>query len=155
MVLKTYWERVRLARIFHKISKKITEGMKTLMSSELMKTLGLCIAGLIISIAIWQFQVIRIDVVILKGKKNITREQRFQLRQGRRRLQMHGLLGLAGLCMLVGIYIPHLYYPLYWFLAWLLTIIFTLWTMMLALIDSLSIKLFFHSEQSKTDNDKK
>ena len=85
------------------------------------------------------------------GSGYTTREAAFLRLQGRRRLQMHFLLGLAGFCMLAGIYIPPQNHLTTWSLFWLLSIIFICWAMLLALVDYVSIRLFFGVTSQKAD----
>ncbi|MDO5581617.1 MAG: hypothetical protein Q4G69_10825 [Planctomycetia bacterium] len=75
------------------------------------------------------------------------RDQQFLIRQGSRRLQLHILLGLAGISMLFGIWLPAKAFPACWAAAWFIAILTLCWAVLLACVDFISIKLFYLGEE--------
>lgn len=71
------------------------------------------------------------------------RDKTYLQRQSFRRLQIHILLGVTGILMLCGIYIPVREYVQAWTIIWLAIIILLCWAMLLALVDYISIRLHF------------
>ena len=84
---------------------------------------GLFIAALLISVAVWQMRYYKNVLSTIRLRNLKRRDFLFYSRQAGRRFQMHGLLGLAGLGMAVGFYIPHTR-PLLWTVLWIFVIIF-------------------------------
>lgn len=110
----------------------------------LTKFFGLGIAGCLISVAIWQFLILRRFLASLQCNKSLSKRDKVYLqRQTFRRLQIHILLGLAGILMLFGIYLPALEYPQVWAIVWFAIIILLCWAMLLAMVDYVSIRLHF------------
>ncbi|MDO5554044.1 MAG: hypothetical protein Q4G68_09790 [Planctomycetia bacterium] len=108
------------------------------------KTIGLLLAGSLISLALWQILTLRQTLATLNVRRSLVKRARlFLRRQCLRRLQMHVLLGLAGIGMLVGIYVPPQIHPLLWTSAWCSVIFLLSWAMLLALVDYISIRLHF------------
>lgn len=109
----------------------------------LVKTIGLILAGLLISVAIWQIRFYLYALKNVKGKHIKPRDLLFRTRQAGRRLQMHALLGLAGVGMLIGFYLPVKYAPLMWTLDWLFVLILLFWASLIACVDYISIRLYY------------
>lgn len=76
-------------------------------------------------------------------------ERIFLRRQYRRRLQISVLIGISGLCMFLGLHVSHITQPMRFLLAWGLAIIFLSWTILLALVDVMSIRLYFKRVRNK------
>lgn len=75
------------------------------------------------------------------------RDQQFVVQQASRRLQLHLLLGLAGVSMLIGIWLPPKSFPYCWTGAWFIAILALCWAVLLACVDFISIKLFYMGEE--------
>jgi hypothetical protein len=74
------------------------------------------------------------------------RERRFLKRQAWRRLQTAALSGIAGLCMLGGLFVPFWYRKTFT-LLWVGVFGFGLWGVALALVDSISTWIYFGEER--------
>lgn len=109
----------------------------------------LVIAGVMISVSIWQTRLQWDLLRMLPFEEDLPeRERRFLHRQHRRRLQLSVLIGLAGLCILIGSYIPTTQGS--WFvLVWSCAILFILWTILISAVDLLSIYLHFGQKRRK------
>lgn len=122
---------------------------------NVVKIMGLLLAGALISVALWQIPSLRKVLTLLdQNRRLVRRDLLFIRRQTWRRIQMHFMLGLAGLGMLAGLYIPPLVHPLIWASSWCLVILFLFWAMILALADYLSIRLHFGRSLQQQASDK-
>ena len=104
---------------------------------------------------LWQYHVQRRKGLALGAEKKADhREERdrlFQYRQARRRQQIGLLTGIAGLAVFVGIgTLPHKEWITWSLLAWLLVLGCLCWTVLIALIDIMSIRLYY-SRESRLD----
>ena len=75
----------------------------------------------------------------------------FLNRQHRRRLFIVILIGLSGLAMLIGAFVPRQTLPKTFILVWLLAVLFLLWTILFALLDMISISTFFSRSKRQDD----
>ena len=74
-----------------------------------------------------------------------TREERFQYRQARRRQQIGVLTGIAGTAIFAILLMPPR--PVLFVIAVLIVVGCLCWTMLIALIDIMSIRLYYGREQ--------
>lgn len=105
------------------------------------------ISGLLISFAIWQTLRERRKSAELKTVSDIgERERRHLERQIRRRIQIRFLVGLSGVGIFLGAFMPSSGAWFSWFLVtWFLTFLFLFWTMLLGMVDAVSIQMYFGS----------
>ncbi|MCL2348511.1 MAG: hypothetical protein FWC50_09665 [Planctomycetaceae bacterium] len=103
----------------------------------------LLIAGLMITYAIWHSRILWGTPQVVPDEGLSKRWGVFLNRQHRRRLQIAVLIGLSGLSMLIGAFVPRQTFPKTFILVWLLAVLFLLWTILFALLDMVSISTFF------------
>lgn len=105
------------------------------------------LSGLLISFAIWQTLRERWKSTELHTVSDIgDRERRHLERQIRRRIQIGFLVGLSGFGIFLGTFMPSTGSWFSWFLlTWFLTFLFLFWTMLLGVIDAVSIQMYFGS----------
>lgn len=113
------------------------------------KTVLLLISAFAIASAIWQSRVLYASIRSLDESQENSREVNFTKRQLRRRIQMALLIGASGVCMFFGLHLSHVNSPGWFVLSWGLAMLFLFWTMLLAVVDMMSIRMYFKREQSK------
>ena len=114
----------------------------------------LALAAFAIGYAIWQYRVISRSILELESSSGLEKgEGVFRGRQLRRRLQISALIGLCGACMFVGTLLSPAKYAGFFVLAWGLATLFIFWTILLAMVDIMSINLHFKRIGSKIKAD--
>ena len=115
--------------------------------------LGLIIAGVVVAFAISQF---RYYFALTKFSESqfpgeTERDRRFFKRQAWRRVQIAALSGIAGVCMLAGLFVPYGSYPRLFTLFWVGVGLFGVWVVALALVDCVATWLHFAEERQITE----
>jgi len=113
-----------------------------------MKTFFLFLSAFAIGYAVWQSMVLTKSFRALEPQEHEKREHLFQRRQHRRRIQISVLIGICGLCMFAGVHFSHETQKGYFVLSWALAMLFISWTILLALVDALSIRMHFKRIQN-------
>ena len=111
--------------------------------------LGLVIAGSVIACALSQFRYYFALTKLAESQfpGETERDRRFFKRQAWRRLQIAALSGIAGACMLAGLFVPYGIYPRLFALFWIAVALFGVWVVALALVDCVSTWLHFAEER--------
>ncbi len=78
-----------------------------------------------------------------------SKEAVFLRRQFRRRIQIAVLSGLGGICMIAGMLFSPKAYPSYFVFSWVLAAGFLIWTILLALVDFSSIRLYYRQIRNR------
>ncbi|MCL2304745.1 MAG: hypothetical protein FWC43_05320 [Planctomycetaceae bacterium] len=107
------------------------------------KTAFLFFSAFAIGYAVWQSITLTKSLRTLQTLEQEERERVFKRRQHRRRIQISVLIGICGLCMFAGTHFSHETQPGLFALSWALAILFIFWTILLALVDALSIRMHF------------
>ena len=110
---------------------------------SLIKTIFLALAAFAIGYAVWQSFVLGRSLRSIDSREPEKGERVFQRRQHRRRIQISILIGICGACMFAGVHFSHETHKGYFALSWALATLFISWTMLLALVDAMSIRLHF------------
>ena len=124
---------------FYSVNRK-----ESAIENSTIKTISLIISGFLISCAIWQIRELLRKKQVLNADRQMARRTKvFFLHQNRRRIQINAMLGIVGVLMLIGMYIPIEDFPGYSAAVWFLVILFIFWIMLLAFIDYCSIRLHY------------
>jgi len=113
------------------------------------KTFFLFLSAFTIGYAIWQSIVLTKSLRVLQSLEQEKWDRVFKLRQHRRRIQISALIGICGLCMFAGIHFSHETQTGLFVLSWGLAILFIFWTILLALVDAMSIRMHFRRIHSR------
>ena len=114
----------------------------------------LVLAAFAISYAIWQYRVISRSICELNSSTDLEKwDTVFRGRQLRRRLQISVLIGLCGVCMFAGTIFSPVKNAGFFVLAWGLATLFISWTVLLAIVDIMSINLHYKRINSKIKAD--
>lgn len=113
------------------------------------KTIFLLISAVAIASAIWHFRVFYALFRSIDATQERSRESNYVRRQLRRRIQIAMLIGVSGVCMFFGVHLSHTKSPGWFVLTWGLAMVFLIWTMLLAMVDMMSIRLHFRRARSK------
>ena len=108
-----------------------------------MKPFFLFLSAFAIGYAIWQLRVLTKSLRTLQSREQEERDRIFLGRQHRRRIQISVLIGICGLCMFAGIHFSSETQKGLFALSWALAILFIFWTILLALVDAMSIRMHF------------
>ena len=114
-----------------------------------MKLFFLFLSAFAIGYAIWQSMVLTKSLRTLQWREQGERDRVFLQRQYRRRIQISVLIGICGLCMFAGIHFSHETQKGLFALSWGLAILFIFWTILLALVDAMSIRMHFRRIHSR------
>ena len=114
-----------------------------------MKSFFLFLSAFAIGYAVWQSIVLSKSLRALRTQELEKRELAFHQRQHRRRIQISVLIGICGLCIFAGIHFSHETQKVFFLLAWALAVLFISWTVLLALVDALSIRMHFRRHQNR------
>ena len=107
------------------------------------KTVFLLLSAFAIGYAVWQSIVLGKSLRTLESRGLEKWDRVFQRRQHRRRIQISVLIGICGLCMFAGIHFSHVTQPKLFAISWAFAVLFISWTMLLALVDAMSIRMHF------------
>lgn len=118
--------------------------------------IAVAIAVVALSFAIWQFR-IQLDLFRrpdLYFANESARAKKFFKRQALRRVQLSAMVGLFGVLMLVGLYLPYQIYPRAWGIVWTAALIVLVWGGAIAAADLLAVRLFYAAELDKQNAEK-
>jgi hypothetical protein len=104
-----------------------------------------------ITYAIWHSRILWGTSLAVREEGLSKRWSLFLNRRHRRRLQIAILIGLSGLSMLIGAFVPRQTLPKTFIFVWLLAVLFLLWTILFALLDMVSISTFFSRSKRQDD----
>jgi len=107
------------------------------------KTTFLLLSAFAIGYAVWQSIVLAKSLRVLATQEQEKWDRVFKRRQHRRRIQISVLIGICGLCMFAGVHFSHETQKGFFALSWALAILFIFWTMILALVDAMSIRMHY------------
>lgn len=109
------------------------------------RMIGVALVAFLIAFSISQFRIYYSRVRLPKSLKpgDDERERLFLSRQAWRRLQISVLIGIVGICMLLGMTIPFDKCPRFFALAWFGAILFGTWVVALAVVDWIATWFFF------------
>lgn len=115
----------------------------------------LIISGLMISFGICQTLRFRNSWLDVAKHEDVEKRDRlFYERQYRRRMQIGFLIILSGLGIFIGFHLPITDNWKYFFLCtWFLTFLFICWTVLLAILDIISIKMYFARIQRSVNSE--
>lgn len=120
-------------------------------SSSASSYLGLAIAAFVITAGIRQF-LIQYDKLRQPERyfeQESARAQKFLKRQALRRIQLAVLIFLFGVLMAAGLFLSNEAHPQAWGIVWTAALFILLWSGCLALVDVLSIKMFYSADLDK------
>ena len=110
---------------------------------SLIKTTFLLLSAFAVGYAVWQSIVLTQSLKSLQSQDQEKWDRVFQRRQHRRRIQISILIGICGLCMFAGVHFSHETQKGLFAISWALAVLFISWTMILALVDAMSIRMHF------------
>jgi len=116
---------------------------------SLIETFFLLLAAFTIGYAIWQSIALLKSLRVLDTLEQEKWDRVFQRRQHRRRIQISVLIGICGLCMFAGLHFSHETQPGLFAISWAFAILFIFWTILLALVDAMSIRMHFKRLQNR------
>lgn len=109
----------------------------------------LLLSAFAVGYAIWQVRNLLYSLRSVDTRKNEKWDIVFRKRQIRRRIQISILIGICGVCMFFGLHISHLERPSWFVLSWALAILTISWTIVLAVVDFVSIQMHFKRWESR------
>lgn len=115
---------------------------------------AIAVGTLLVSIRQFFIQLDRVQKTAYDPELGADRAQKFHHRQALRRVQLSTLVGIFAVLMLLGLYIPAHEYPRAWGLVWIAALGFLLWGGAIALVDVVSIRLFYSGEIDQQYADK-
>ncbi len=113
--------------------------------------MGYLIAALLILLGVWQHLVQKKNLSALtEGETNgeLASFRAFLIRQARRRMQTGLLLVLTGAAIIAGLLIVPQIHPNLLVCAWLLSMVFLVWAILLMIVDIIEIRLRLNEEKS-------
>lgn len=103
----------------------------------------LLLSAFAIGYAIWQLRILFFSLRTIETQEEEKGNLIFRKRQIRRRIQISILIGICGVCMFFGMHFSHLEHPSWFVLSWALAILTISWTIVLAIVDVISIQLHY------------